>query len=243
MDIVKLDAISSTNLILKEYIKEKKAKHQTVITAEYQTKGRGQMHTQWESEHSKNLLFSMFLVFDNYLISDQFYLTCAVSLGIYKVISRYKIKGLSVKWPNDIMAGDQKIAGILIENTLVQDHIKNAIIGVGLNVNQVLFPNYVPNAVSMKNLSGQEFDREILLKELLDSIVFYIDKLNAKEYSFLKHTYEEVMYKKGETILFEDLKGKTFPAKILGVSRQGKLLLEEEDIHLKLYDFKEIKFL
>jgi len=243
MDIVKLDAISSTNLILKEYIKEKKAKHQTLITAEYQTQGRGQMHTQWESEHSKNLLFSMFLVFDNYLITDQFYLTCAVSLGIYKVLSEYEIKDLSVKWPNDIMAGDQKIAGILIENTLVQDRIKNAIIGVGLNVNQVLFPDYVPNAVSMKNITGKEFNREIILKKLIDSIIFYVDKLNAKEYGFLKHTYEEVMYKKGKSILFEDMKGKTFMARILGVSKQGKLLLEEEGIHLRLYDFKEVKFL
>jgi len=243
MDIVKLDAISSTNLILKEYIKDKKAKHQTVITAEYQTQGRGQMHTHWESEHSKNLLFSMFLVFDNYLITDQFYLTCAVSLGIYQVLSEYEIKDLNVKWPNDIMAGDQKIAGILIENTLVQDRIKNAIVGVGLNVNQVLFPDYVPNAVSMKNITGKEFNREIILKKLIDSIIFYVDKLNAKEYSFLKHTYEEVMYKKGKSILFEDVKGKTFTARILGVSKQGKLLLEEEGIHLRLYDFKEVKFL
>ena len=243
MDIVKLDAISSTNLILKEYIKDKKAKHQTVITAEYQTQGRGQMHTHWESEHSKNLLFSMFLVFDNYLITDQFYLTCAVSLGIYQVLSEYEIKDLNVKWPNDIMAGDQKIAGILIENTLVQDRIKNAIVGVGLNVNQVLFPDYVPNAVSMKNITGKEFNREIILKKLIDSIIFYVDKLNAKEYVFLKHTYEEVVYKKGESILFEDMKGKTFMARILGVSKQGKLLLEEEGIHLRLYDFKEVKFL
>jgi len=243
MDIVKLDAISSTNLILKEYIKEKKAKHQTVITAEYQTEGRGQMHTHWESEPSKNLLFSMFLVFDNYLIVDQFYLTCAVSLGIYKVLFDYGIKDLSVKWPNDIMAGDQKIAGILIENTLVQDHIKNAIVGVGLNVNQVSFSDYVPNAVSMKNLTGKEMNRENILEKLIDSIVFYLDKLTAGEYHFLKHAYEEVMYKKGKTIMFGNLEGKEFSARILGVSKQGKLLLEEDGIYLKLYDFKEVKFL
>jgi len=243
MDIVKLNAISSTNVILKDYIKEKKAKHGTVITAEYQTEGRGQMHTHWESEPSRNLLFSMFLVFDRFLIKDQFYLTCAVSLGIYQFLSDYNIEDLSVKWPNDIMAGDRKIAGILIENTLVQEHIKNAIIGVGLNVNQLSFSGFVPNAVSMKNLLNTEFDRDILLKELIGSIHSYLDKLTAGEYSYLKHTYEKVMYKKGKTIPFENLQNEVFNAKILGVSKQGKLLLEEEGNHLKLYDFKEVKFL
>lgn len=243
MDIVKLDAISSTNLIMKEYIRDKKAKHRTVISAEYQTEGRGQMHTHWESERSKNLLFSIFLVFDDYLVTDQFYLTCAVSLGIYDMLSAYKIGQLKVKWPNDIMAGDQKIAGILIENTLIQDHIKNAIIGIGLNVNQEEFPEHVPNAVSMKNILDKEFDRDIILKKLIDSISYYLEKLKAREYRYLKHTYEEVMYKKGETIRFEDQQNKIFQARILGVSKQGKLLLEEEEIYLKLYDFKEVKFI
>ncbi len=242
MNIVKFNAISSTNQVIKDLIKEKRAKNLTVVTAEFQTEGRGQMHTQWESEASKNLLFSMFVQFDDYLIRNQFYLTCAVSLGIYSVLDDYGIKNISVKWPNDIMAGNQKIAGILIENTLVQDYIKNAIIGVGLNVNQTRFSKYVPNAISIKNLLQKESDRDVILEKLIISFRYYLEKLEQKNYPFLKHMYENVMYQKGKIIKFEDQREKIFKAKILGVSKQGKLLLEKEGNHLKLYDFKEVRF-
>ncbi|MEN8124124.1 MAG: biotin--[acetyl-CoA-carboxylase] ligase [Bacteroidota bacterium] len=243
MNIVKLDAINSTNQFLKDFAKSNEVDNWTVVTAQYQTSGRGQMQTKWESIKNKNLLFSVLIKFEDMNIENQFYMNCAISLGIYNSLLNYKVGSLSVKWPNDIMAENKKIAGILIENTLVKDHIKYAVVGIGLNVNQIQFPVSLPKATSLKLLLDKELNRDILLQEIVNSIKHYINFLKKKEFSFLKEQYEKVLFKIGINQVFENNKGHTFTGKILGINKQGKLLIEEENKEIKEFNFKEIKFL
>lgn len=243
MNIVKLDAINSTNQFIKDHLKNQKLESRTVFTAEYQTEGRGQMHTSWESEPGKNLLFSIYLEFSDFYTDQQFYLTCAVSLGIIDFLDKLKIDKLSIKWPNDIMAGDKKIAGMLIENTFISNTIKNSIVGIGLNVNQTRFQEYETPAVSLINLLEKKLDRNRVLHEVLEHIFNYLDMLENKDFKQLKQLYDSRLYQKDIVKEYRDASGSVFRAKILGVNKQGKLLVEQEDNELKIYDFKEIRFL
>lgn len=243
MNIVKLDAINSTNQFLKELVKSADVDNWTVVTTEYQTSGRGQMQTKWTSEKNKNLLFSVLIKLDELNASHQFYMNCAISLSVYKALTNQKIVNLTIKWPNDILADNKKVAGILIENILVKDKIKHTVVGIGLNVNQAVFPVLLPNATSMKLLLNKDFNRDLLLKEIVDNLKYYINLIEKKEFIFLKEQYEKVLYKIGITHSFESSKGKNFTAKIIGVNQQGKLLVEQENDVIKEYNFKEIKFL
>lgn len=243
MNLVKLDAINSTNQFLKDFVKNSSVENWTVITAEYQNLGRGQMKTKWHSKKSKNLLFSVLIRFDDLHIVQQFYMNCAISLGIYKTLYDHKITNLSIKWPNDIMAANKKIAGILIENSLVKDRIRYSVVGIGLNVNQVEFPASLPKATSFKLLLHKDFNRDILLDEIINNIKDYIDLITKKEFSFLKEQYEKVLYKSGKPQVFKNKNGQIFLGKILGVNKQGKLLVEQENEEIKEFNFKEIKFL
>ncbi len=243
MNTVKLDAINSTNQFLKELVKSNDVDNWTVVITEYQTSGRGQMQTKWTSEKNKNLLFSVLIRFNELNANHQFYMNCAISLGIYKALTKHKIEGLTIKWPNDILAGNKKIAGILIENTLVKDSIKYTVVGIGLNVNQTGFPVLLPNATSMKLLLNKDFNRDLLLKEIVDNLKYYINFIEKKEFIFLKEQYEKVLYKIGITHSFESNKGNTFTAKIIGINQQGKLLVKQDNEDINEYNFKEIKFL
>jgi len=243
MKVVKLDAINSTNNYLKMVSKDANAVNWTVVTAEHQTLGRGQMDTIWESEKGKNLVCSVLVQFKTLKSKDQFFLNCAISLGIYKALRNYGIPNLKVKWPNDIMSGYKKVCGILIENTLVKDRISNSVIGIGLNVNQENFSKDVPKAISMKQVLGVDFDRDEILERLVVCLQEQIEFLKQKDFKLLHANYEKVLFQKGEIRVFENKEKKKFMGKILGVTAKGCLLVEQENDVIKEYNFKEIIFL
>ena len=243
MHIVKHDAITSTNEVIKDLLEQKKLPSWTVVTAEFQYKGRGQVTTDWVSDRSKNLLISVYLEFDDFAVSDSFNLICAASLAVYKTLEVYDLPFLKVKWPNDILTDGRKIAGILIENTFVGNRIKNTIIGIGMNINQDSFPEFLPQAVSLKMIKGIEYNRDQVLGALLENLRKHIHLLNEKQYSILKKSYEKHLYRIHEKSLFQDESGNEFSGKIIGVSKDGKLIVETENADLKLFAFKQIRFL
>jgi BirA family biotin operon repressor/biotin-[acetyl-CoA-carboxylase] ligase len=165
MRIVKVDATNSTNLLAKE-INTNNSYENFCISAEYQTNGRGQLSSKWESEKAKNLTFT--IVYNNLQlhVRHQFILNAFICMGIYKVLEPYQIGNLFLKWPNDILADRKKICGILIENALSGSLINTSYVGVGLNVNQKNFQN-LPNASSLINILKREVDRDKLLEELI----------------------------------------------------------------------------
>ena len=243
MKLVKLNAINSTSIYLKQLSKGIDICNWTVVTAEYQTSGRGQMQTKWESEQGKNLIFSLLIKFDDLKVKNQFYLNCAISIGIFNALKKYKLPQLNIKWPNDIMSVNKKLGGILIENSLMNDKIYQTIIGIGLNINQEAYPDYLPKAVSMKQILKNDFDRDEILIQIVNSIKMQIEILNRGEFKTLHQNYENVLFKKGKVQMFEDKNQLKFIGKIIGVSKQGKLLVNLENESVMEYDFKEIKFI
>jgi BirA family biotin operon repressor/biotin-[acetyl-CoA-carboxylase] ligase len=153
MQLIKLDAIDSTNEFLKGLSSNQLLENFTVVTAEIQTKGKGQMGAVWDSEPSKNLIMSVLITDFVTDINQIFDVNIAISLAVIKALEDFDIPELSIKWPNDIMSYHKKIGGILIENTIKSDGSINSIVGLGLNINQMNFEN-LPKASSLAVMGG-----------------------------------------------------------------------------------------
>lgn len=242
MNVIKLNAIESTNLYLKKLAIEKELESYTVVTANYQSAGRGQMGASWHSENGKNLTFSILIKFDGFEIERQFYLSMAVSLGLLAAIRSLASMQLFVKWPNDILAEKDKLAGILIENIVSASAIKQTIIGIGLNVNQEQFPSTIGKATSLKKITGNTFDTDSLLESIVISIQNFVGYIERREFQKLKDLYLKSLYKFEKPVMFEDGKGLIFLGKIVDVCEDGKLEVALEDEKTRKFNLKEIKF-
>ncbi|MGV6829647.1 MAG: biotin--[acetyl-CoA-carboxylase] ligase [Flavobacteriales bacterium] len=242
MNIIKLHAIDSTNTFLLSLSKENVLDDRTIVLAKYQTNGKGQMGTLWQTEGDKNLTFSLFKRFEGIEVQQQFYISKAVSLGIFKALQSLGFSNISIKWPNDIMADSKKIAGILIENQLKNKKITSAVIGVGLNVNQKKFNN-LPNASSLYHITHKEFLLEAVFEVLIQHILEQLKLLELKQFATLKRNYELVLFRKDKVSAFEDIEKNRFNGIIKGVNKEGALLvLLENDIE-KSFLLKELKML
>ncbi len=242
MKIVKLNAINSTNTFLKDMVRSSAVENFTVVVTDNQTNGKGQFDNVWKSKKGKNLTFSILCNFSALEVKHSFYLNCAISLAIYNVVHRYIKNKLKIKWPNDILSSNKKLCGILIENTVSNGKIQHAIVGVGLNVNQDDFPLEIPHATSLKMLTEKEYDKEAILNALIVEIQQQITFIERGQFDMLKLNYEKVLYRNGEPSMFNNDKYGNFLGKILGITYQGKLIVELENESLETFDLKEIQF-
>ncbi|SMC31806.1 biotin--[acetyl-CoA-carboxylase] ligase [Cellulophaga tyrosinoxydans] len=242
MQIIKLDAIDSTNLYLKNLMSSLQARDYTVVVANTQTKGRGQMGTIWDSESGKNLTFSVLKLFKTFEVKHQFLLNIATSLAVYTTLNDMQIPDLKIKWPNDILSGNNKICGILIENILSGTKIQASVIGIGLNINQIEFNNLV-NVSSLKLLTGIHYNLdEVLLNFMKNLEQLFETILTGKELE-LKQLYLKVLFKKDKVSTFKNDADQMFTGIIRNVNDNGKLLVEKEDEIFQEFDLKEIKLL
>lgn len=242
MYIIKLNAIDSTNTYLKDLVSAALPKDYTVVVAEIQTKGRGQMGAKWQTEAGKNLTASVFKRLPSFKISDQYYISMAVSLAIFKALSVFKIPKLHIKWPNDILSADTKLCGILIENVIKNNALQGTIIGFGLNVNQKFFDN-LPSASSMNLLTGVVYNKDEVLAEVLKQIKFYFEALESKKLPEIKLEYESLLFRKDKPSTFSTPKNDSFSGIIKGVTDNGQLRVWTEDEIIKTFDLKEVKLL
>ena len=242
MHLIKLDATDSTNADLKELLATEDAPDGTVIQAAWQRKGRGQMGRDWVSEPGKNLTFSILKKFKSLPITQQFALNMISSLAVVEVLSGHDVPELSVKWPNDILSGKQKICGILVENVVKGTFLKAAVIGIGLNVNQEDFPSGL-NATSVKLQTGDEISLETLLEALVQAIESRIASFLETSYDELRKTYESLLYAKGIPEMFVTPEGQRFSARVVGIDETGQLRLQHQTGDIRAYQFNEVKML
>jgi BirA family biotin operon repressor/biotin-[acetyl-CoA-carboxylase] ligase len=227
-----LDEVTSTN----QWLLEHGGKDKMIVTADYQTAGRGCGSNSWESERGKNLLFSLLIHPEEVPASKQFYISMMTANGISQVVSRY-VRDVSVKWPNDIYVGDRKICGILIQNRLQGSAIKDSIIGVGLNVNQLCFESDAPNPVSLANLTGRQHDREALLHQLIEAF-----EAEWANWEGARARYLPLLYRRKGFYRYRDALTE-FIAELVTVEDDGRLLLRQVDGHTHHYAFKEVQFI
>lgn len=242
MKLYKLNATSSTNSYLKNLVLNTDLNNYSIVTAEYQTSGKGQLQNKWSSEQGKNLLFSVLYKSEDLEICNQAFLNFAVSLAIYDVLIPY-LPNINIKWPNDILSRHKKVCGILIENSVKNGSINYSIIGIGLNVNQINFPLDLPNASSIKNILGKSFNRSKLLGELILSIKKQLKRIEEKSFAKIKSDYEHVLYRNQTPAMYKDTDGNQFIGKIIGVSNSGMLQIELDNGSINEFAVKEISFL
>ena len=237
---VNLDETVSTNDYLRNYIPGKN-EEMTVVSAKYQTVGRGQGTNRWESEPEKNLLFSILLHPEHLAIGRQFTMSMAEAMAVKEVLDEYT-DGITVKWPNDIYYKDKKIGGTLIETTITGGHIKNFIVGTGLNINQERFISDAPNPISLKMITGKTEKPEKILKKIVERFDELAFTLLNGGYGEISEMYHASLYRKDGFYKYRDAEGE-FEAAFVEVEDDGHLILRDREGMIRSYMFKEIEFI
>jgi len=208
-----------------------------VLITDNQTMGRGQRGNQWEAKPKENLTFSVLLKPKFLAARDQFQLNMAVALGIAEGLTHLVSRTVSLKWPNDIMIGDQKVGGILIENQSVGANLSEAIVGIGINVNQREFVN--EHAVSLTLLLQSALSLEDVLIRLLTSLEAWYLQLRSGAVHVLRQAYLNSLYRYRQPQAFE-AGGQSFIGTIIGIDEYGRLCVETKT-STKSYSLQEIK--
>ncbi|PWA05848.1 biotin--[acetyl-CoA-carboxylase] ligase [Flavobacterium psychrotolerans] len=241
MKVIKLDAIDSTNKFLKGLLNSQTVGNYTVVTAENQTQGKGQMGSVWSSEIGKNLIMSI-LIKDFLLdVSALFNLNIVVSLAVIQALDEWNIPKLSIKWPNDIMSDQKKIGGILIENSIKSDGTIISVVGLGLNVNQTNFEN-LPKASSLAVVCNIYFEKEELLSSIVEKIIKNV-QLWDNQADLMWLNYTDMLFKRGIPMPFQDKNEQKFMGIIQGVSPIGRLQILLEDDTVSEFEIKEMEML
>ena len=179
--ILRVAETASTNSLLRELVIKESLAEGSVVVADFQTAGRGQIGNTWESEAGKNLMFSLVLYPTCIPANRQFLISQIAALSVKEALDLYA-DHITVKWPNDIYWKDKKICGMLIENDLSGHNLYCSIIGIGINLNQTVFRGDAPNPVSLFQIIGKEVDREEVLHRFLSIFYRYYLSLLQEEH-------------------------------------------------------------
>lgn len=236
--IIRLTKVDSTNNFAANLILSGLGKQGTVILADEQSAGKGQRGNIWSAETGRNLLSTFLFYPDNLSVQNQVVLTWAMSLSAWETLAKINIEA-TIKWPNDILVGGKKIAGMLIENQLQGKEISVSIIGLGLNINQSNFQELA--ATSIINELGVEFEIDYFLELLIMEMNRNFELIQRSDFSTLKRKYSEHLFRLNVESTYSDLNGE-FTGKILGVNEQGQLLVFRNGSVVD-YGIKEIKYL
>jgi BirA family biotin operon repressor/biotin-[acetyl-CoA-carboxylase] ligase len=220
-------------------LKENPGTGQVLVVADFQDTGKGQGDHQWHSLPGENLLMSL-LLFPAFLSAyHQFHLSRVASLAIIDTLKSLNLDPV-IKWPNDILLNNRKIAGILIENGISGKRLSHTIIGIGLNLNQTKFPVFPVEATSVAIETGMISDRNSVTGLLLDSILVRYHQLEKGNTPDLESDYLEHLYLLNQTGDFV-VGGKRVTGIIRGLSDPGELLMEH-DRETRNYGFQEIQY-
>ena len=241
--LIILPETDSTNNYLTQLCNEQQSavREFTTVIAERQTAGKGQRGNSWESEDCRNITFS-FVLYPTFIEARrQFILSQIVSLSIKEELDEWT-KGISIKWPNDIYWKDKKICGMLIENDLMGRNISQSISGIGINVNQEVFHSTAPNPVSLRQITGKQYDIFEILKNIMLRIQSDYELLRNGDTELIAHRYEKALFRKEGMHRYKDADGEFF-ARIICVEPEGKLILEDDAQKKRGYMFKEVEYL
>ena len=240
--IIELPEISSTNDFASALLSKDKQPEGTIVLTEFQTDGKGQGNNIWHSFKGENILMSLILYPGFLNASKQFYLSEIVTLSIIKTIKEYLNLNCKIKWPNDIFLNNKKIGGILIQNSLKAQFMKNSIVGIGLNVNQKKFLKELPNASSLALESGKELDKQELFYALLQNLDRYYLKLRNGEFEIIKREFIKNLLGYDSILKCQAENGERFNAKVETVKETGEIVLNVNN-ELRSFMHGQIRFI
>ena len=239
--LIWLPACASTNSEAQTLVVQNRASDGCTIITDFQTAGRGQRGNRWEGAPAENLLLSVVWQPRFLAAAQQFRLSQAVALGVHDWAAALlgPAPGLKLKWPNDLYYGDQKLGGILIENSLSGPAMQHSIVGIGLNINQQAFDS--PVATSIGQITGRRYPREELAARLLESLERRYLQLRAGQVGHLRQDYLRALYRYQEEHLFL-IDGRPVSGQIVGVEEDGRLAVAIGQ-ELRRFGLQEIRHL
>jgi BirA family biotin operon repressor/biotin-[acetyl-CoA-carboxylase] ligase len=233
-----LPSIDSTNNYAMRQIQAGMATHGITWFAREQTAGKGQRGKSWVAAPNQNIMLSTVII-PGLAFTRQFSLSATVALACYDFYKKYAAEETSIKWPNDLYWRDRKAGGILIENVFRGSDWLYAVVGIGININQVQFDASLPNPVSLKQITGKEYDAVQLAKELCEALDRRYQSLIAGNEGLMLQQYQQVLYKIHQPVTLK--KGSMlFETTIQGVNDNGRLLTK--DVIEREFDFGEVEF-
>ncbi len=234
--IIKKDSVTSTNEILKKRAAQNKIVTNEILWALEQTNGKGQQKRKWHSKKGENLTFSIYTKFHDLAADNFFIINSIVSLSIVKTLQHFTDDTIEIKWPNDILVNEKKIAGILIENKINNNSIIESIIGIGININQTDMKT-IPNGTSLRLLTNKSNELETVLAKFLAD---FKEFNNTKNSTFIFKIYEKLLFRLGKKSQFI-YNGESLEGEIKGVDTHGRLIVKTKN---KDYAFKngEVKW-
>lgn len=236
-DRLHFKSLTSTNQHLNKILASTSPDEGIVISAGYQTAGRGQIGRSWYSDRDRNIMLST-VIYPSFLKPmQQWSLSMITALAIKEYLDDKGIEDVTVKWPNDIYVKDHKIAGVLIENTLTQSSISSSVIGIGLNVNQTIWPSEIPNPTSLHILTKIEYN----IDEEITTLLTYLDR-KYQQIRFgtsLHKDYQAALYRKDRKCFF-DYQSELLSGIITGTNEIGQLIVNHET-NIRVYNFRDIR--
>jgi BirA family transcriptional regulator, biotin operon repressor / biotin---[acetyl-CoA-carboxylase] ligase len=246
-----LDVVASTNNYAMAKVHAALASHGNAYFTTHQTNGKGQRGKQWLSNNGENIAISITVQPKQLQLGQQFYLSATVALAVHQFFTKYAIDKTFIKWPNDIYWCDRKAAGILIENVVAAtasdvllgqndtSFWKYAVIGIGININQTSFDEGLKKPVSLKQITGKQYDVALLAKELHVYVMDAVDNMQQQHMQQLMDAYNTRLYKKGQQVKMKTA-GILFETTIQGVNNNGQLLTT--DIIDNTFDFGTVEW-
>ena len=218
-----LDKVDSTNNYAMARVHAGLASHGMAWFAHEQTAGKGQRGKKWEMEPGKNIALSLVLQPYHLKASQQFYLSAAMALACFDFFSAYAGDETKIKWPNDLYWRDRKAGGILSETLYHGNQWKYAVVGIGININQVNFDKGLRNPVSLKQITGKDFDTVALSKELYALLMKKAEELNSTSFEKTIKEYNQHLYRLNERVKLKK-ENLVIETMVKGVSPQGSLV-------------------
>jgi len=238
--IISYDQVESTNAIAMQRLKKGEAGNGDIVITKYQIKGKGQSGNSWYSSNGTNLLLSIICTDLKLEPARLPMFNMLISLAVYNVVNNFFEGNTSIKWPNDILVNEKKIAGILIETTLSGELVKGGVIGIGININEEIFPTDLPEACSFYTITNKYYDIDMVFKMLFDQVNLELSKLKLVDFDELRKDYEPLMFGLGVKKYFRTPE-KEFEGTISGINSIGQLCIDSTDGPL-IFNNKEIAF-
>lgn len=222
---IEFTTIESTNNYAMGLVKQGVATHGMAVFAHAQTKGKGQRGKLWSTQPDKNIILSLLLDASHLNISKQFELIATIAVATHEFLNTYILDNTTIKWSNDLYWRDRKAGGILIENVINGMNWQWSIVGIGININQTEFDETAKNPVSLKQITGKEFNPVALAKELCSYIQIKYTELLQGDFAQILHQYNQALYKKNESVTLKK-DARVFSATVKQVNEWGQLKID-----------------
>lgn len=242
INFIHLNNVDSTNNYIANLFRMNEIGGGTVVSSDYQSDGRGQRATKWQSNSSQNALFSLFLSWESLPNSFQFLISMLTAISIQEVLERKINKVVHIKWPNDVYVDGHKIAGVLIENNLNSAQVTSSIIGIGLNVNQSIFPTDL-KATSLLLETGQVHDCNEVITTITHTLIAKCLEIQSVEDSFnsIKNIYiSKTLNFNSASRVYDQLLHQYVTITPLDIARSGQLIAQDDSGSLLFFDVKDL---